>query len=185
MSGQTSRTRRGLATGILAALIATGAAPALGALPSGGASFSGNGSVYYNNAPHWQRAQSAQISFGISPNRRRIINFYGSYTFYCGAGRAYVKAHFITITKKGAFRYDFSVPNRSASGQVYGRAYVSIYGHFLHGGKRADVNYLVDYLEPGQKSMIGKHQRVRHPYSPRKPQALGCASWVRGVARAR
>jgi hypothetical protein len=172
-----------IALGLLV-IIAAGGGSALGALPPRNASFTGSGAVFYNNGPRWQRAQTAQISFTTSANRRRILGFHGTYTYYCGDGTAYVSAVYIVVTKRGAFRYDFNVPNHLPDGRLSGRAYVSIYGHFLHGGKRAQVNYLVDYVEPSGKSPI-THRRIAHPYSPAKTEALGCASWVRGSARAR
>jgi len=174
-----------LAAGLVTALLATAGGSAQAALPPGHAAFAGSGSIYYNNSPHWVRAQGAAISFGISPDRRRIIDFYGTYTYYCGGGSSYVKARYITISRQGTFRYDFNVPDRAANGHVYGRVYVSIYGHFLHGGKRAEVDYLVDVVQPDRESIGGHHSRVKHPYSPRQPLALGCASWVRGSAHAR
>jgi hypothetical protein len=154
------------------------ASSALGASPSPkpGARYKGTGKDYMNNAPKWTAEGTGKISFAISTDGTAVIDFKGTYSYYCGAGSDDVTERRISVSKTGSFALEFSQPIKGPNGKVNSTAYVSIAGAFEKGGKDASVSYLVDYVFKGTK--------VKHPYSTKHPRALGCASWVRGTVKA-
>lgn len=133
--------------------------------------FSGRGPDYLNDAPRWTRESTGTFGFATSRNGTTLLNFRGTFYYYCGAGRGTVRAARIAITSKRTFDYRFYSPKK------YGVDYGEVYGSFLKGGRRARIGYLVDFVANGQK--------VRHPYDVRHSRSLGCASWVQGIAVAR
>lgn len=155
----------------IGSVAALACAAALAAGPVRSATFSGNGAQYMNDGPHWMRYKSQSFSFKTSSTGTRVLAFRGYYYYYCGAGTAAVVAKYMTISAAGKFSYRFSVRQR------YGVVYVQISGSFLKGGRRARVSYLVDFVDKGH--------RVPHPYDAARPRSLGCATLVKGSARAR
>lgn len=158
-----------LATAVLLAGLSAGVASA--ASPSPGKRFSGTGGDYMNNARQWRNEARGRFHFTTSASGGRILHFYGTYSYYCGAGTSYLKAGYVTVTPRGTFNYEFHFKVRN--GSIYGR----IWGAFTGHGTTASVNYLANFIASGQ--------RARDPWDVSRPRSLGCASWVRGVARAR
>jgi hypothetical protein len=152
------------------------AASALAASPKPAAVYRGTGKDFMNNAPRWTDEGTGKISFKTSGNGAAVVNFKGTYSYYCGAGTTNVTERVMHVSKQGTFGARFSQPIKGPNGKVSSVAYASISGAFETGGG-ASISYLVDYVFPGA--------RVKHPYSTSNPKALGCASWVRGTARAR
>ncbi|MHB8491279.1 MAG: hypothetical protein ACYDA6_03555 [Solirubrobacteraceae bacterium] len=153
---------------------------AVAAEPKASVRYTGTGADYMNNAPHWAREATGKISFKTSADRRRIVDFRGTYSYYCGGGTSYIKAAYLNVDSKGRFAYDFSFPNRLASGKTEGRIYAAISGQFLGDGSTARVSYLADAVFTGAGA-----KPVHEPYSTKDPGKLGCASWVKGTVRAR
>ncbi len=158
----------------MAAFCALGAgglatAAALAAGPVKGRSFGGSGGDYMNNAPTWKREATGKFSFRTSRDGTRIIDFRGTYSYYCGSGTATLTAGYVSVRASGAFGYHFT--QRVKTGTDYGE----IYGKFARDGRSASINYLDDF--------VAKGKTVRHPYDTTHPSALGCTSWVRGTAR--
>jgi hypothetical protein len=159
------------ASGTIAATVAIAATHAIASTHAAhNASFSGSGADYLNKGKTWSKGATGKFSFKTNSAGNRIIDFSGSYTYSCG-GTASITAKFVTITSNGRFNYPFTDHLET------GTFYAEIYGAFLDGGRKASVNYLIDFVAKGKK--------VSHPYDTRHPQSLGCASWVRGVATAR
>jgi hypothetical protein len=158
----------------LAGLVTVGGAYAVS--PVAGTLYTGTGKDYMNNASKWADEGRGKISFKTSASGAAVTSFRGAYSYYCGAGTATVTEKHVAVTSNGTFATHFSVRTKGPSGKVNGRAYVSISGAFVAGGK-ANVSYLVDYV------FNGTH--VKHPYSTKHPRQLGCASWVRGTVKAR
>lgn len=162
------------------ALMALGAAwlscpAASAALPKADEAFAGTGADYLNNAPRWTRESTGRVSFETSANRRRILNFRGTYYYYCGARTGSVTARYINVNSAGQFGYRFSIPNTAPDGQISGKLFIAIEGRFIGDGSTAKVSYLADYNE-------GKE--LANPFSTANPRALGCASWVRATVHA-
>lgn len=159
------------------ALVAVLAASAAGAATSSttpvpGKRFTGTGRDYENDgtAKAWKRGSSDKFSFTTSKDGTRAVSFRGGYSYYCPNGSAFVTAKYVNITATDRLDYRF------AFRETYGMAYVEIKGAFQPGGRTADLFYLVDFVPKGT--------RVRHPYDTSHPGALGCASWVKGTAKA-
>ena len=109
------------------ALMALGAAwlscpAASAALPKADEAFAGTGADYLNNAPRWTRESTGRVSFETSANRRRILNFRGTYYYYCGARTGSVTARYINVNSAGQFGYR---------------------QHSQHGTRRADLGQVV------------------------------------------
>ena len=153
---------------VLCGLIAATAVAANAAVPAADSHFSGSGTVYQNKGKAWKPGGRETFTFRTSAAGSRIVAFRGAYS-YC-SGAATLSAGYLTVSPRGRFDYAFSVRSKT------GTFYAQIYGQFLRGGARADVDYLVDFVAKGKK--------VSHPYDTAHPQALGCASWVRGTAKA-
>ncbi|MGH2865914.1 MAG: hypothetical protein ACRDJX_11800 [Solirubrobacteraceae bacterium] len=168
-----SKTAQLVATLALAGIAGLSAPAALASLPDSGGAYRGSGRDYMNNAPSWTREATAKVSFRTSVNRRRILDFRGSYSFYCGAGTSDITARWIAVSRSGHFRYDFKTPNRLSNGAIEGADYVAIEGAFADGGRSATVSYLFNYEDTAPTS--------GSPYSTANPHALGCASWVRAT----
>jgi hypothetical protein len=153
------------------------AATALAATPKSGASFRGVGRDYMNNRPKWTAEASGRISFKTSGTGSAVLDFKGTYSYYCGGGNANVTETSMPVSKRGTFGARFSQPIKGKNGKVNSTAYVVISGAFHRGGKKASVSYFIDYV------FTGSH--VKHPYSTKSPKGLGCATWVRGTATTR
>jgi hypothetical protein len=162
-----------IALGLMGTLLASGVAVASTGKP--GASYSGTGKDYMNNAPIWTVEATGQFSYQVSASGREITNFRGGFSYYCGAGKSFVSAKSMTVSASGSFSYRFSVAN-VVNGKSYGRNYVSIAGSFNADGSSASISYLFD--------SVGTNVTVRDPYNTAYPHKLGCASWVKGTARA-
>jgi|GEM_PF-5238461 len=165
---------RRYALGLLTvALAASGsvAAASVTVRPVAGKRFSGTGADYENDGPGgaWKKDAVGRFSFRTSRDATQLRGFRGTYSYYCGNGTATVTARYLIVSRSG--RFDYRFPFR----EKYGTAYVEIKGAFQRGGRRATVSYLVDF--------VAKGQTVRHPYATSHPRTLGCASWVRGVAK--
>lgn len=150
-------------------LVAGAAASAAASGPVRAKPFSGTGTDYLNKGKTWKPGATGKFTFKTSGDGRKFLDFRGSYTYACG-GTATLTAGFVTITSAGKFDYAFKVKQKA------GTFYAQIYGQFQRQGKTAVVDYLVDY--------VAKGKRVAHPYDTSHPASLGCASWVRGTAKA-
>lgn len=145
--------------------------------PKASTRYVGSGADYLNNTPRWLHEQDGHISFKTSATGSRILDFKGTLSFACDTESHFVAARYILVKPDGSFAYRFNFPTKNAAGEAYGREYVAIYGRFLVGGRHASISYFVDAVVP--------EEHVAHPYDTAKPASLGCASWVRGSARAR
>lgn len=163
------RIRTIVLTSGLAVLVA--AATSTAATPSHSAKYSGTGADFMNNAPHWTKEATGRFSFKTSKDGKRILAFRGTYSYYCGAGTATITARYLLVSKSG--RFDFRFSQKAPDG---GRNFYRIYGRFLSAGE-ASVAYFDDFTVPSQK--------VKDPYDTGHPHRLGCASWVRGIAKTR
>jgi hypothetical protein len=159
---------------VLAAGMVT-AVSAFAASPKPGHSYQGTGTDFMNNAPTWADEATGKIKFQTSTNGLDVMQFKGTFSYYCGAGTSDVTEKKMAISKSGRFGARFSQKVKGANGKVNSTAYVAVSGRFEDGGSQASVSYLVDYVFAGSK--------VSHPYSTSDPRALGCASWVRGTVR--
>ena len=155
-------------------VVALSAASALAANPMDGARYSGTGKDFMNNAPNWADEGTGKLSFKTSRDGSDVIDFSGSYSYYCGAGTSTVTEKRMPISN-GRFGIEFSQPSHGPNGKVDGTAYAAISGAFDDSGGEAKVSYLVDYVFTGGK--------VEHPYSTKSPGKLGCASWVQGTVK--
>lgn len=169
------RTARPLTAGLVALAAGCAATTALAALARPSTRYSGTGTLYANNGPHWNRGEREPISFTTSSDGRKLLHFKGGFAFYCGGASGTVTAREVFVSAKGRFAYRFWVPSHGPNKQVNGRIYINISGSFVDGGRRAAVSYLVDDVFTGTK--------VKNPYSPSNPRALGCAAWIRGTVR--
>ncbi len=159
---------------VLAAGMVT-AVSAFAASPKPGHSYQGTGKDFMNNAPKWADEATGKIKFQTSTNGLDVMQFKGTFSYYCGAGTSDVTEKKMAISKSGRFGARFSQKVKGANGKVNSTAYVVVSGRFEDGGSQASISYLVDYVFAGSK--------VSHPYSTSDPRALGCASWVRGTVR--
>lgn len=167
----------GLRTAGVAGLVAAvGASTALAALPLNRDHYRGHGPLYTNKTGVWKKGTTETVSFRTARTGRTLLRFRGNFATWCGGSGFYVTARELYVSRRGIYSYRFRLPNRTATGKVNGRDYYWIYGRFFDGGHKAYVNYLFDYVASGT--------RVRRPYDTAHPARLGCASWVRGVARA-
>jgi hypothetical protein len=156
----------------LGGLVAAGAVAATVAIAASGparnAGFRGSGADYLNKGKTWTRGATGRFSFRTNADGTELQDFKGTYTYSCG-GSATITAKFVTISANGRFDYPFTQRFKT------GKFWAEIYGQFFPRGRKASVNYLIDFVTKGK--------RVRHPYDTRDPQSLGCASWVQGVAK--
>lgn len=140
--------------------------------------FAGKGHDYLNNAPRWVTVPRLRepFRFGFDPARHVVTGFHGSFFFYCGAGTEFVRSARIPVARNGSFTTHFSVPTRLQNGTYRGRTYGSITGSLIDHDRAARVSYLV---------VFGTAHPRHDPYTAAGAFHDGCASWVRGVARAR
>lgn len=153
-----------------ALLVGVSAGLASAASPVPGRRFGGSGGDYMNNAPHWVRKARGSFHFTVSATGKRMLSFYGTYSYYCGGGSSYLSAKYLIVARNGTFNYAFK------GHTAYGTTFAWIWGSFTGHGNTAHINYLADFVANGR--------HVAHPYDVSHPRALGCASWVRGTARA-
>jgi hypothetical protein len=81
------------------------------------------------------------VSFRVSSNGRRVLNFVGVYDYYCGTGRSSVNAPSINITPGGRFSISGTWPDRLSNGRIIGTNHALITGSFTNTGKAAVVHY--------------------------------------------
>lgn len=167
----------GLRTAGVAGLVAAvGASTALAALPLERAHYRGRGPLYTNKTGRWEKRGTETMSFRTSRHGRTLLRFRGNFATWCGGSGFYMTARELYVSRRGTYSYRFRLANRTATGKVNGHDYYWIYGRFFDAGHKAYVNYLFDYVASGT--------RVSRPYDVAHPKRLGCASWVRGIARA-
>lgn len=158
---------------VVLGLAMAGAALAGAATPKRGGHYSGTGTQAFNNTASGRFANQgfrprARISFGVSPDGRRVVNFRGTFFYYCGAGTSAVKANFLNVRPDGSFRFTFSSPARGPHGKVDGTVAVAIGGRFTGSGRAARVTY-----------------RVQTRFSALPSSQRPCATQVSGIVRAR
>jgi hypothetical protein len=146
-----------------------------GATPEAGASYSGTGADYFNDAPTWTQGATSKISFGDSADAAAVTHFKGAFARYCGSNTSTVTDTRMPVSSSGHFGTRFSTVH--VVRKVSYTTYVAISGQFNTGGTQASVSYLVDYGVQG-------HFSPAHPFSTANPNALYCATWVRGTVTA-
>lgn len=163
----------GLSLACAAAVLLALAAGALAA-PKHGASYTGRGPDYMNNNTKWTREATGHVSFKASSDGADVLNFKGTYSYYCGAGTSSITDPKIHIAKGGSFSARGHHVEK-LHGVVEGTHYLSVSGRFNKSGTTAKVSYLDDFV------YAGKH--VKHPYSTKMKSATdACESWVRATA---
>ena len=87
--------RRLTSTAVIVAAVATllGTSP-VPAAPRASVTYRGTGQDMFNNAPSWVKApgKGKSISFKVSKDGTRVLNFRGRYAYYCGAGASTITA---------------------------------------------------------------------------------------------
>lgn len=154
-------------------LVIAGAGLARATAPKRGGHYRGTGQQAFNNTPDGSFANQgfrprALISFRVSPNGKRILNFRGSYFYYCGSGTATVTAKFLIVRSDGSFHYAFSTPSRGPGGVTNGTSSVDIRGRFTGSGRAARVTY-----------------REEARFSSQPASQRPCATQVSGIVTAR
>lgn len=140
--------------------------------PKGGSQYRGTGQQAFNNTRDGRFANGgfrprAQISFRVSPDGRRMLNFRGTFFYYCGAGTSAITANFLEVRSDGSFHFAFRSPARGPHGVVDGTVAVVIHGRFTGTGRTARVTY----REETRFSKLPASQRP-------------CATQVTGTVRA-
>jgi hypothetical protein len=157
---------------ISAAIASTLGASSVLASPRAATTYRGSGQDLFNNGPRWHRSSVAaqQISFKISKDGLRVLNFRGQYRYYCGGGSSTITAGSLKINH-GRFGGTGKRANRA------GTNYFALSGHFSGDGRVAAVTYLDDFVYKGKS--------VKSPYSfaYHRP-AQTCESKVTGTATA-
>ncbi|MGB9184944.1 MAG: hypothetical protein WCB67_12845 [Solirubrobacteraceae bacterium] len=142
------------------------------AAPRASATYRGSGLDVFNNGPRWRAAPGAaqKISFRISQNRSRVLDFRGRYLYYCGAGSSTITAASLKI-RHGRFGGTGKRVNSA------GTNYFALSGQFSADGLHAKVTYLDDFVSKGKS--------VKSPYSfAYHSPAQACESRVTGTATA-
>src|SRR5437763_11558544 len=131
------------------------AAVALAAHPITSARYTGHGTQYFNNTPdgsYTNRYRTpAHISFHVSRNGRRVLDFSGQYAVYCGTGTTSVTDHWISVDRSGFFSVSGSYPSYDYNHKRDGTTYATIKGQFFDGGHRARIFYKVMTRFTGSK----------------------------------
>lgn len=140
--------------------------------PKGGGQYRGTGQQAFNNTRDGRFANGgfrprAQISFRVSPDGRRVLNFRGTFFYYCGAGTSAITTNFLNVRSDGSFHFAFKSPARGPHGVVNGTVAVTIQGRFTGTGRTARVAY----REETRFSKLPASQRP-------------CATQVTGTVRA-
>lgn len=156
---------------LLIAVVGAGLAGATN--PKPGSRYLGTGQQAFNNTRDGRFANGgfrprAQISFRVSPDGRRMLNFRGTFFYYCGAGTSAITANFLTVRPDGSFHFAFRSPARGPHGVVDGTVAVVIDGRFTGTGRTARVTYR-------------EATRLRKLPASQRP----CATQVTGTVRAR
>jgi len=167
-----------LTVGLVVLLAVSGSAGGAAAAARAGKRFVGSGTEHVNNGPKWERAAPRlRISFSVAPDGKRLVGFRGTYFYYCGAGSGTITDGSIAIGRNGHFRARGSFADKTSSGQVTARSYVSIWGRMVDHGDAAVVSFLVNAV------WTGRH--LANPYSTKlQPAGLACQTWVKGGAHA-
>ena len=127
-----------------------------------------------HHAPQWASDGTRKITLNTSRYGKRILNFHGSYQFWCGEGTGFITGSSVAISKSGSFAEHGHYQEKS-HGKVTGTNYLRLWGQFASNGKSATVDYLSDFVYAGKS--------VKNPYSTKiKSQGSACESWVRGTA---
>ena len=158
-------------------LIAAAAATVLGAgsvhaAPRASAIYRGTGQDEFNNASHWVKAPGTakSISFKVSTDGTRVLNFRGRYAYYCGAGASTITATSLKV-RHGRFGGTGKTANQN------GTNYFALSGRFSADGRTATVTYLDDFVYKGKS--------VKKPYSfAYHAPAQACESRVTGTVTA-
>lgn len=145
---------------LLAAAFLTLAGVAFAAHALPGKTYSGSGQEYENNGPHFETFKGFRrhMTLTVSSSGTVVEHFKGSYTYYCGAGTAYVTGHRVKINSSGRFGGTGSSPSY-ARGQRTGTNYYVLRGKFIDAGHKAAVTY--------QDAFVGTGQKDPNPYSLR------------------
>ena len=142
--------------------------------PKPGRTYRGTLGDYFNNAPRWTRETKGKASFKTSKDGTKVLDFRGSYSYYCGAGTAAVTANVLKIGASGKFYGTDSKIERESTGKVVGTNYYMLSGQFVDHGDAARVSYLDDFVYAGKK--------LTNPYSTTFHKApTSCESWVHGT----
>ena len=128
-------------------VLALAPAVALATHPLASRSYGGHATQYYNNTPkhtytNRQKTQ-AHVSFKVSSNKQRVLNFSGDYTSYCLSGTGSVADSWIAIDQTGFFSVSGSYPTYGVGHQRIGTTYATVKGEFFDGGRRARIFYKV------------------------------------------
>jgi hypothetical protein len=167
------RIRRGL-PGLVGAAFVLLSASALAVVPEAGKSFKGKTGDYLNNAPRWTREAAGKVSFKVSADGQRLLNFRGTYYYYCGAGTGTVTDKALKIKRNGRFYATGTRVEHSSSGKFTGRNYYLLSGRFVNRGRAVQVSYMDDFVYAGKS--------VHQPYSTTfHRSSAACESWVHGT----
>jgi hypothetical protein len=166
--------RRLTSTAVIVAAVATllGTSP-VPAAPRASVTYRGTGQGMFNNAPNWVKApgKGKSISFKVSKDGTRVLNFRGRYAYYCGAGASTITAASLKV-RHGRFGGNGKKVNQS------GTNYFALSGRFSADGRTATVTYLDDFVYKGKS--------VKNPYSfTYHAPARACESRVTGAVTAR
>ena len=149
-------------------------ATAVAVAPEAGKTYRGTEGDYLNNAPKWTKEATGKVSFHVSTDGRRLLNFRGTYFYYCGAGTGAVTDKALKIQSNGKFYATGTRVEHTPTGKVTGRNYYLLSGRFVNRGQTAQVSYMDDFVYAGKS--------VRKPYSTAfHSSASSCESWVHGT----
>ena len=104
--------------------------------PKPGRTYRGTLGDYLNNASRWTREVKGKVSFKTSKDGTRVLDFHGSYFYYCGAGTGAVTANALKIGVSGKFYGTDSKIERS-TGKIVGTNYYMLSGQFVNHGDAA------------------------------------------------
>jgi hypothetical protein len=143
------------------------------AAPGTATSYHGTGHDFFNNGPRWLAVSGHgyAISFQVSKDGTRVLNFRGKYAYYCGHGTSLITAASLKI-RHASFGGTGKRSNQS------GTNYFALIGHFSHHGRTAQVSYLDDFVFKG-KTLMDPYSLAYHAPS------LACESRVTGTVSAR
>src|SRR5689334_9800125 len=126
-SSRLRRIRGALLLGTTA--VALTPAVALASHPLASRGYHGHATQYYNNTPKHaytnRQKTPAHISFKVSSNKQRVLNFSGDYTSYCASGTGAVTDSWIAIDQTGFFAVSGSYPTYGYGHRRIGTTYAT------------------------------------------------------------
>lgn len=142
------RTRLVLTLGGVAVLAP---AVALAAEPIPSTEYRGKGTDCYNNSVSGRYTEcppgKTAMSFRTSSNGKDVLHFKGYYTYYCGAGKTYLRDKKIAVASTGSFYASGKYPSIGPNHKRNGTIHAFIKGQFIDHGHKADVTYqAADYF---------------------------------------